>query len=200
MTTGTNSFEGRAVPLRGESEIKGITAATDLFTLTGAASQTGTLFTVQASTADPAVYGLRVYPYGRTRIIRTDAVSSGGAFKNALDVKYDVDYAMGAVQAYAATLILDTSGGSAASGRTAVLNLQYSGDITGAASPAATSYIYINDLSSDDAEMPAFVHFGGITADDGGCFDTISDPATSRGLVVYVNNEKFWIQCSSAST
>ena len=41
MTAGDKTYVGLAVPLNGESEIKQITAATDILTITGAASQTG---------------------------------------------------------------------------------------------------------------------------------------------------------------
>ena len=41
MTTGTKSYNGLGVPLLGESEIIGQTAATDILTITGASSQSG---------------------------------------------------------------------------------------------------------------------------------------------------------------
>lgn len=41
MTVGTCTFQGLAVPMNGESEIKQQTAATDILTITGAGSQSG---------------------------------------------------------------------------------------------------------------------------------------------------------------
>ncbi len=41
MATGTNTYEGLAVPLFGESQITQQTAATDILTLTGADTMTG---------------------------------------------------------------------------------------------------------------------------------------------------------------
>jgi len=50
MAEGTSTFEGLAVPLFGESEIKQQTLATDVLTLTGAASMTGDFVVMQNST------------------------------------------------------------------------------------------------------------------------------------------------------
>lgn len=41
MTVGNHTWASGAVPLRGESEIEQLTAATDILTITGAASQSG---------------------------------------------------------------------------------------------------------------------------------------------------------------
>ena len=49
MTEGVSTFEGLAVPLLGESEIKQQTAATDILSITGAASQTGDFLVLQNS-------------------------------------------------------------------------------------------------------------------------------------------------------
>lgn len=200
MTTGTGTYDGLAVPLSGESEITQVTAATDLLTLTGVSGATGTLLTIQDSGKAPATNGLRVYDYGRTRIIRTDAAAHGGTFNNALDVKYTVSYAMGAQQVYAGTFILDVSAGSNSGGRTAVLQLQCYGNTSCTGETAASSWLLLTDLSSDDAEMGVFAHIQGIAADDGGCFVTLSDPACSKGLVLYIDNVRYYIQVSSAST
>jgi len=50
MAEGTKSYDGLAVPLFGESEIQQQTAATDILTLTGAASQAGDFLVCQNST------------------------------------------------------------------------------------------------------------------------------------------------------
>jgi uncharacterized Zn-binding protein involved in type VI secretion len=41
MATGNSAYKGLAVPLQGESQISQITAATDIFTITGASGQAG---------------------------------------------------------------------------------------------------------------------------------------------------------------
>ena len=50
MAEGNETWEGGAVPLFGESEIKAQTAANDILTLTGAASHTGDFLVMQNST------------------------------------------------------------------------------------------------------------------------------------------------------
>ena len=47
MTVGVNTYDGLAVPLFGESEIIGQTAATDILTITGASSQSGDFLTLR---------------------------------------------------------------------------------------------------------------------------------------------------------
>ena len=49
MAEGSDSFKGLAVPLFGDFEIKQRTAATDVMTITGAASQTGDFIVCQNS-------------------------------------------------------------------------------------------------------------------------------------------------------
>ncbi len=194
MPKGTSSYDGLAVSLYGEHELKQVTSATDFFTLTGASTTgTGTLLTIQNSDETPAVNGLRVYDYGRTRIIRTDDVSHGGTYNNALDVKVDLNYAAGAQQYYAGTFILDTAGGSTSGGRGAVITLQWYGD-SAVGNGMAYSFIHFADLGSTEVGS-IFTILGNTTM-----FETISDPACSRGLIIYVDNEKFWIQVASAST
>ena len=56
MATGTNSWKGLAVPLNGESNIEQITAANDIFTLTGASSQTGDFIVAENSSGTEVFY------------------------------------------------------------------------------------------------------------------------------------------------
>ena len=51
MAEGTSTYMGLAVPLFGESEIRATTAANDILTFTGAASQSGDFIVCQHSTA-----------------------------------------------------------------------------------------------------------------------------------------------------
>lgn len=51
MTVGTRTYEGLAVPLKGESKITQETAATDILTIDGIASQTGDFIVCRSSAA-----------------------------------------------------------------------------------------------------------------------------------------------------
>ena len=62
MTTGTKTYKGLAVPLFGEAQITGQTAATDILTITGASSQTGDYLVVRDTNQ---VELLTVERYGR---------------------------------------------------------------------------------------------------------------------------------------
>ncbi len=102
-------------------------------------------------------------------------------------------------QIYAAEFWLNgSSGAGVGGGRVAAINLIVNHDSSYSQVDAGTSYI---NFTAVDALVPAFFTLTGETADgSGGCFVTISDPATSRGLVIYVANQKYYIQVSSAST
>ena len=131
MTTGTSSWNGLGMGVFGEYELTQINSAVDCLTITGASTTgTGALFVIQNSDANAAVNGLRVYDYGRTRIIRTDDVNHGGTFKNALDVKFDHNTTADASsQLYAASFILDISGGTTPGGKVSFIQLQsYGGE------------------------------------------------------------------------
>lgn len=56
MPEGSETYEGLGVPLYGESKIVGNTAANDVFTVEGAASQTGDLLVLQTSTPTEVFY------------------------------------------------------------------------------------------------------------------------------------------------
>lgn len=56
MTAGSRTYEGRAVPLKGESEIVQETLGTDILTITGAASQTGDFLVCRNSSATEKAY------------------------------------------------------------------------------------------------------------------------------------------------
>jgi hypothetical protein len=51
MTTGSKTYNGLGVPLYGESEIIGQTAATDILTITGASSQSGDYLVIRDTNA-----------------------------------------------------------------------------------------------------------------------------------------------------
>ena len=102
-------------------------------------------------------------------------------------------------QIYCAEFWLNgSSGAGVGGGRVAAINLIVNHDSSYSQVDAGTSYI---NFTAVDALVPAFFTLTGETADgSGGCFVTISDPATSRGLVIYVANQKYYIQVSSNST
>jgi hypothetical protein len=56
MAEGNKTYDGLAVPLFGESEIQAQTAATDILTITGAASHTGDYLVLQDSTGTELLY------------------------------------------------------------------------------------------------------------------------------------------------
>src|SRR3990167_4310681 len=56
MAEGTETHEGLGVPLFGESKVTGNTAANDVLTIEGAASQTGDLLVLQNSTPTELFY------------------------------------------------------------------------------------------------------------------------------------------------
>jgi len=201
MTTGTSSWKGLGMGLQGEHEITQLDSSIDMLTLSGAStSGTGLLFVIQNSAKTPAVNGLRVYDYGRTRIIRTDDATHGSTYNNALDVKYDINYAMGGQQVYAATFILDIADGSAAGGRQSVIQLQSYGNST-SHSGMISSWIVCTDLSAaETSETGTFVHFQGQTIGSGNMMEGLSSPGVTHGLVMYWDNTKYWIMVTNVST
>ena len=56
MAEGTSSYKGLAVPLSGESEIKQITAATDIITLTAITAATGDFLVCQTAGGGEVAY------------------------------------------------------------------------------------------------------------------------------------------------
>jgi hypothetical protein len=88
MAEGNDTYEGLAVPLYGESEIKAQTAANDILTLTGAASHTGDFIVCQNSTATTELFVLT----------NAGALATAGAITGAsLDVAGQVEAASLAV-------------------------------------------------------------------------------------------------------
>jgi hypothetical protein len=201
MARGTSTYDGVGMGLFGEYQLTQQDSTVDCFTITGASTAgTGILFVIENSAGTPAVNGMRVYDYGRTRIIRTDDSAHGSGFKNALDVKYDVNVATGASQIYAASIILDIAGGSQAGGRQAVLQLQHYGD-TNSHIGNQSCWLLLTDLSAaETSEMATFIHVQGQTIAAGNMLEGISDPTITHGLVMYWDNTKMWLAVCDAST
>ena len=89
MAEGTRTFMGLAVPLSGESEIKQVTAATDILTLTGITSQTGDFlvcqdvdgtenFVVSSSGLISSVVGMSLTTIAASGMITASGLSSSG--------------------------------------------------------------------------------------------------------------------------
>lgn len=52
MATGTSTYMGLAVPLYGEAQIQGVTAANDILTITGVSAQTGDYLVLEDSSGN----------------------------------------------------------------------------------------------------------------------------------------------------
>ncbi len=91
MAEGNETWEGGAVPLFGESEIQAQTAASDVLTLTGAASHTGDFLVMQNSTgAEMFVFSQMSSSANNGLTIlasATGAVAAGAEVGNAVLVK-----------------------------------------------------------------------------------------------------------------
>lgn len=74
MPEGTNTWKGLAVPLCGESEVKQITAANDILTLTGATSMSGDFLVCQTSTGTE-----KFYVDASGNIVTAGSITSTGA-------------------------------------------------------------------------------------------------------------------------
>ena len=84
MTVGTRTYEGRAVPLKGESNIVQETLGTDIITITGAASQTGDFLVCRNSSGtEKAVItkdGVMIGCYNGTSAPDTTLIPADGGF------------------------------------------------------------------------------------------------------------------------
>ncbi|KKK95906.1 hypothetical protein LCGC14_2668090, partial [marine sediment metagenome] len=58
---------------------------------------------------------------------------------------------------------------------------------------------FINFVEDGEKGTALFTILAG-AIDGGGCVETISDPTTTRGIVIYIEANKYWIQVCSAST
>jgi len=193
---------GLGMGLVGEYELTQIQSAVDCLTITGVStSGAGILLTTQNSDKTPAVNGFRVYDYGRTRIIRTDDATHGSAYKNALDVKYDLnyDYTGDGAQVYCATFIHDLRGGGWGGGRSAVIQLQHFGT-TASANGNINSWFMLSDgPATETCEMGCFVHFASQTIASGNMMEGLNAPAVTHGLVIYWNATKYWLMVTDTS-
>jgi len=76
MAVGTSAFKGLAVPLAGESEIKQLTAANDILTITGATSQAGDYLNLRQ------VGGTEDFSFTKdgTLVLKAKGATAGAAF------------------------------------------------------------------------------------------------------------------------
>ncbi len=186
MAEGTTTYDGLAVPLYGEAEIQAQSTTLDVLTLTGASGSTGDFLICQDSSGTELV---QIQDDGRVRITRR------GTFSEAINAWYYCTVDTGAVQEYAGAFLLDEEATDTTGGRRAVLNLRFNANTAG--NNAAKSFINFNDEGEVGTSL--FTVLAG-ASDGGGCYETLSDPAITKGFVIYANNEKLWLLCSSAST
>ena len=215
MAEGTSTFKGLAVPLSGESEIKQITAATDMLTLTGATSMSGDFLVMQdvdgtevnAFYSDGRIMNTIVHDSDMNTATgvtymegvhfgTTVTANSGGSDALSCVLQHNSTTWTNAGQIYVAEFWL--GGGASAGmtgGRTAVLNLIIDHDTSYAQVDAATSYI---NFTADDALIPAFFTLTGETADGaGGCFIANVAPASTHALRIYVANTAYYLMCTT---
>ncbi len=185
MTEGTSTYEGLAVPLFGESEIKQQDITKDILTLTSYASNTVDFLVLQDSSNSEI---FRIEDDGRIWMTVTKEAGDGLALYRMLS-------STNTGQKYAATFLLDEQTYHVSSGRSATLNGRLNGSEAG--NHAGRSFINFTDEGEKGTAL--FTILAG-TIDGGGCVETISDPAATTGIVIYANNIKYWIMCSSAST
>ena len=186
MTEGTSSYDGLAVPLSGESEITQQDITKDILTLTSGASNTAGDFIVcqDSSGTEPFV----VEDDGRTRINRR------GTFSEALNAYYYCT-TTNSSQEFGARFMLDEELTTVAGGRRAVLSLRFNGSQAG--NHAGRSFLTFEDQGELGTAL--FAVLGG-AVDGGSCYESLTNPNSTKGLVIYANNEKLWLLCSSAST
>ena len=187
MTEGVMSYEGLAVPLFGESEIKQSDITKDILTLTSKASNTSDFLVCQDSSGTEV---FRIEDNGR--IWKSTSADAGDAMA--------IYHTMTATptageQNYAATFLLDEATFTAGNGRNATLNLRYNHSGTGG-QPAGRTFINFGDDSTD---VETIFSIARSDIDGGNFVETLTDPAATLGLVIYVGSAKYWIMCSSAS-
>ena len=187
MPEGNSSWNGLGMGLFGEYEITQQNIAKDILTITGANGITGDYLVIQ--TYD----GTEMLQYrqdGRLRLTRSADHTDGS---NTIDC-YMIQTGAhpGAQQGYAATFKLDESTYGAGSGRNAVLCLWY--DCGNVGSDRAHSFINFDSLGTTTNVL--FTILGQTT--DASLFVT-TDQTASRGLVIYVNNVKYYILLGATS-
>ena len=111
MAEGTKTFEGLSVPLFGESEIQAQTAATDILTITSAASHTGDFLVLQNST------GAELFVISSSGLI-TSVV--GASFTGPLSFSGVVTATLSSTTAASAFAVSVTSTGAIAQGANGV--------------------------------------------------------------------------------
>jgi hypothetical protein len=187
MAEGVMSYEGLAVPLFGECEIKQQDITKDILTLTSYESNTAGDFIVCQDSDGTELF--QVQDDGRVRITRT------GVFSEALNAWYycNADITAG-TQQYGAAFLFDELEFSMSGGRNAVLNLRYNSYVSG--NHADRSFINFNDEGEKGTAL--FTILSG-AVDGGGCMETNTCDTATHGIVIYSNNVKYWIMCSDIS-
>ena len=187
MTEGVRTYEGLAVPLFGESEIKQQDITKDILTLTSYASNTSDFLVCQDSSGTEV---FRIEDNGR--IWKSTSAAAG----DAMAIYHTMTATpTGGQQNYAATFLLDEATFAPGNGRNATLNVRFDAGASG--NHAGQSFINFTDEGEKGTAL--FTLLAG-APDGGGCAEIISNPNSTIGLVIYVNNVKMWLLVSSAST
>ena len=185
MAEGTTTYDGLAVPLSGESEIKQVDITKDILTLTSYTSNTSDFLVLQ-DVDNSEIF--RIEDDGRIWMTVTKEAGDGLALYRMLS-------STNTGQKYAATFLLDEQTYHVSSGRSATLNVRFNGSQAG--NHAGRSFINFTD--EGELGTALFTILAG-APDGGGCAEIISNPNSTIGLVIYVNNVKMWLLVSSAST
>jgi len=187
MTEGISTYNGIALPLCGESEIKQQSIAYDILTLTSTTSNTSDFFVIQD------VNGTELFRIEDDASIFQSITTDAGTGCNIRT--YRVLSADSTAQSYAAQFLLDEATNSVlvGGGRHATLYLRFMNN-SSASSPTAKAFIHFDDNVTAAETLFTF----GNAVTDAGYFVT-TDQSASRGLVCYVNNVKYHILLGAAS-
>jgi len=203
MTTGDRTFKGLAVPLNGESEIKQITAGTDLLTLTGADSMASDFLVLRDADKSEILF---VQFDGRTRLNIATAISAFGVdvrFASTLtdgwctSMNVQNVYAQtsaGAPMVFAIRAHLDVSSGDITGGREAVLSLYYKTSSSLAVND--TGFIFLDDGGSD---AQVFLNIGQSIGTCGGIVRPSVEAAATHGLRCMIHTTPYYIMLTSCT-
>lgn len=190
MAEGICTYNGIAVPLCGESEIKQQTIAYDILTLTSAASNTSDFLVFQDSSGTEL---LRVEDDGRIWQNITEGTASSVNFACYRTMSQTCG---DGGQSYAAQFLLDEAETSVAGGRRATLYIRYDAAAADVTQPAR-SFINFEDHGT---LCPQLFVLNSTVANSGGCFVTATNTVIDHALKIYVHGVQYYIGLYDAMT
>ena len=202
MTVGSNTFKGLAVPLSGESEIKQLVAATDIFTISGVSGQTGDFFVLRDSDGSEMLF---VESTGQMRINATTTGAAdfgfdvrqsgaGSSFQTAGNFQLTLTSAVTGGQQYALRAHFDGScATSIGGGREACLMLYMNANSSGLGS--SHSMIAVDDAASDVQAFISFINIG----TSGGMIISNACGDSTHGIRVYIDSTAYYIMLTSCT-